>query len=164
MALHGKAPWRQWTARKEAGNVSMNKRAALTSLRFKEFQEIERRNMSQLCLMWLVDASNLVATWVIEAWHILTEARLIECHVEGPLSLIALSFVDHSRHWDWRKLRTRFNSFLAFVKRFQAFCKHDASGAESNIIQHTNKSKGLGGSTSIPGLRSEESLHKISKC
>ena len=35
----------------------------------------------------------LVVTVVIGASQILTEARLIECHVEGPLSLIALSFV-----------------------------------------------------------------------
>lgn len=42
MALHGKAPWRQWTARKEAGNVSMNERAALTSLRFKQWLQFKQ--------------------------------------------------------------------------------------------------------------------------
>lgn len=66
--LKSKAPWRQWTARKEAGSVSMKELAALISL---------------------------TAKLGVKGWTALKAAlakqRLIECHVKWPLRLITLS-------------------------------------------------------------------------
>ena len=69
--LKSKAPWRQWTARKEAGSVSMKELAALISL--------------QPSWAWRLDGR----LWKLRS--LFAEQRLIECHVKWPLRLITLS-------------------------------------------------------------------------